>query len=531
MPVRIPAKRPQVGPDPLEDFWDNMVDAIMDVPIRILIGIIGIVPVVGQPIANALGEWLLDTNEKAVDAIETVVSVGTQVNYVQQVIALQSGMGVHETGPDRTGTPSFNYGYMNLPTQTVSISGGAHTHSLTGYTQNETAAGDSHRHQLSGSLAAATSSGSDHSHTATLSTSPPTIAVTATYAPWANVIFKTAAERKVLTWFAYKTGTVSTFNLDVYKLKEDGSSSLVYSSPNLAGDVPVSLASIGWMQHLMSGASIVADYGDVYDVQFRMTGDGTVHIGGLNFSNPTPLPGFRPYAIGSARNPSTTPAPATISTATRDSMYVGPCPFVSIGIDVGQTQIPRFFFDDFNRSSFGPRWITYGTIGIVDNKVRHTGGIFSNSTAAAMYHQPLATDIAEVGFDIDLDNLEAGAGMCCTSGLGSGVWLAVENDGVWIQTGAYGSRTNRTTTIAAPGAGRYTLRCIRSDDDTHYVFQAYFGDPNATDPILTWPDTGNIIAHGIGRRWVAVMARRVDIAPSSRLDNFTAADITITEEP
>lgn len=514
--------------DTLEEIQDNLIPALIRLPLRILAQLIGGIPIIGDAVEHALAGWLRTTNENAVDAIETAVSVGTQVNYVQQVIALQSGMGVHETGPDRTGTPSFNYGYMNLPTQTISISGGAHEHSLTGNTGYETSP-DNHRHQLNGSLAKATSSGSDHSHTATISTSPPTIAVTATYAPWANVIFKTAAERKVLTWFAYKSGTVSTFNLDVYKLEQDGSSTLIYSSPNLAGDVPVTLASIGWMQHLMSGASIVADYGDVYDVQFRMTGSGTVHIGGLNFSNPTPLPGFRPYAIGSARNPSTTPAPATISTTTRDSMYVGPAPFVSIGIDVGQTQIPRFFFDDFNRSSFGPRWITYGTIGIVDNKVRHTGGIFSNSTAAAMYHQPLATDIAEVGVDVDLDNLEAGAGMCCSSGLGAGVWLAVENDGVWIQTGAYGSRTNRTATIAAPGAGRYTLRCIRSEDDTHYVFQAYFGDPNATDPILTWPDTGNIIAHGVGRRWVGVMARRVDIAPSSRLDNFTAADITIEE--
>ncbi|WP_431840637.1 hypothetical protein [Gordonia hongkongensis] len=75
MPVRIPAKRPQVGPDPLEDFWEEMVEAIKDVPIRILIGIIGIVPVVGQPIANALGEWLLDTNEKAVSADSGVKTI------------------------------------------------------------------------------------------------------------------------------------------------------------------------------------------------------------------------------------------------------------------------------------------------------------------------------------------------------------------------------------------------------------------------------------------------------------------------
>lgn len=496
---------PQANP-----FFSGLpLQKVFQAPLRILASLIGGIPIIGDAVEDALAKFFRDTRDTAVDAVETAVSVGTQVNYVQQVIALQSGMGVWETGPDRTGTPSFPFGLLAT---------NAHAHGLSGQTSIVMIDNEQHKHGV-GTLVVEPNS-----------SAVPTVAATASYAPWANVIFKSAAERKVLTWIAYKTGTVSTFNVDVYKLEQDGSSSLLYSSPNLAGEIPVSLASIGWMQHLITTQTIIADVGDIYDVQFRMTGSGSVSLAGINFPYPTPLPGFRPYSAGAGRNASTTPAPTTIAASTRDAMYTGPCPFVSIGIDVGQTQIPRFFFDDFNRSSFGPRWITYGSIGIVDNKVRHTGGIFSNSTAAAMYHQPLATDIAEVGFDIDLDNLEAGAGMCCTSGLGSGVWLAVENDGVWIQTGAYNSRTNRTTTIAAPGAGRYTLRCIRSEDDTHYVFQAYFGDPNATDPVLTWADTGNAVAHGVGRRWVAVIARRVDIAPSSRLDNFTAADIDIEEE-
>lgn len=80
MPVRIPAKRPSVGPDPLEELWDNMIDALEDIPIRILIGIIGIVPIVGQPIANALGDWLLDTNDKAVSANAKSDNIATNIN-------------------------------------------------------------------------------------------------------------------------------------------------------------------------------------------------------------------------------------------------------------------------------------------------------------------------------------------------------------------------------------------------------------------------------------------------------------------
>ncbi|AYR02505.1 minor tail protein [Gordonia phage Ailee] len=509
--------------DDVADFIQNLLDAILR-------GIRGI-PVVGGTIADIIGGvGTVATN--AQDAVETAVSVGIQVNYVQQIIALQSGMGVHETGPDRTGTPSFNFGYMNRPTSTFTIGGGAHDHNLTGYTGYETAGGTNHRHQLNGSSAGASSSGSDHTHTVTMSTAPPTISVTANYAPWANVIFKTAAERKVLTWEAYKSGTVSTFNLDVYKLEADGSSTWVYSSPNLAGDVPVNLASIGWMQHLMTGASIVADIGDIYDVQFRMTGSGTVFVTGLNFHMSTPLPGFRPYTIGSGRNPSSDPAPAVISTAARDAMYTGPAPFVSIGIDVGQVALPRSFFDDFNRSDLGPRWIRYGDIGIKDGKVQYTGSAIANTTAAMVYHQPLATDIVEASFDATIDEEDIGVGVHCPSNLSNGVWITADVGGVRIQTGAYGSRTDRDT-APVPGSGRYTIRVIRDEGDTHFIYQGFFGDPNAEGavPVVTWADTGNTIPAGIGRRWVGKLARRNGlIYPSGRGDNWAAADITTTEE-
>ncbi|QAU07180.1 minor tail protein [Gordonia phage Asapag] len=498
--------------DTLEEIRDDLLPALIRLPLKILVQLVGNIPVVGDKFEEALAKFLKTTNETAVDAAETAVSVGTQVNYVQQVIALQSGMGVWETGPDRTGTPSFPFSNLTI---------NAHTHELSGQTSIVMLDNVQHRHGV-GTLVVEPNS-----------SAVPTVNVTASYAPWANVIFKTAAERKVLTWMAYKTGTVSTFNLDVYKLEQDGSSSLLYSSPNLAGDVPVSLSSIGWMQHLMSSQTIVADVGDIYDVQFRMTGSGSVSLAGINFPNPTPLPGFRPYTIGSARNASATPAPTTIATSTRDTMYTGPAPFVSIGIDVGQTQIPRFFYDDFNRASLGTRWITYGSsVGIKDGKVEFTGSAFANASAAAMYHQPLATDLVEVGADLSIDEEDIGVGVHCQSGLGNGVWLTADVGGVRIQTGAYNSRTDRVT-ATVPGSGRYTLRAIRDEGDTHFIYQVFFGDPNTESavPVLTWPDTTNSIPSGIGRRWWSVMARRNGlIYPSGRLDNVTAADITIEEE-
>lgn len=343
----------------------------------------------------------------------------------------------------------------------------------------------------------------------------PTVNATAAFAPWANVIFKSAAERKVITFLAFKTGTVTSFNLDVYKLEPDGSSTLLYSSPNLAGDLA---GTLGWQQHLMD-QTIVADMGDSYDVQFRMVGAGSVSIAGINLPNPTPLPGFRPYTAGSGRNPSSSPAPSTISTSTRDTMYTGPTPWVSLGIDVGQTTLPRFFYDDFNRTSFGARWITYGQIEIESGRVQHSGGIFDNNTAAAMYTQPLISDTVRVAFDVIADDEVVGGAICASSGLGAGAWLTVDDAGAYIQTGSYSSRTTRAT--ATGGSGFYILTYTASDN----TFRAYRGS-ESNPPIATWVDSSNVVPHGTGRRWVGVLAHRNFLDASGRLDNFTAGDVT-----
>ncbi|QNJ57076.1 minor tail protein [Gordonia phage Rabbitrun] len=434
--------------------------------------------------------------DQADETAESVVSVGTQVHYVQEIISLQSGMGVWETGPDRTGTVSFPFGLLNLH---------AHTQDL--YFDSDPSQFGVQRQDVLG----------------TIGMTVPTVNATSTYAPWANVIFKSAAERKVVTFLANRTGTVSTFHIDIYKLEADGSSTLVHSSANLAGNLTTTLS---WQQYLMP-TGIQADLGDSYDVQFRMTGSGTVVMAGVNFPNPIPLPGFRPYASGSGRNPSTTPAPATIPTSTRDTMYVGPTPFVSLGIDVGQTVIPRFTFDDFNRTSLGSRWTTYGSIGISSNRVQHTGGALANNSAAAMSATPMSSDAIEVAADLFVDTHAVGVGLCMAQGMTGGAWLTIENNdsefsGLRIMTGHYDSRTARATLPGQIESGRYTLRYTPSDN----TYRAYFGsmDDNPT-PILQWVDSGNVVQHGIGRRWVGVVARRAFTFASGRLDNFTAADV------
>ncbi|QNJ58081.1 minor tail protein [Gordonia phage Bunnybear] len=514
--------------DTLDEIEANLIPALIRLPLKVLVQLIGGIPVVGDAFESALAGWLKDTNETAVDAAETVVSVGTQVTYFQQVISVRSGRPLHETGPDRTACVSFPFSEMNLSMATISIGGGSHTVDISGNTGYADGP-DNHRH--SGSTL--NGSAPNHVHTTTLSTNPPVVNATAAYAPWASVVIDSAAERKVLCWMAYKSasGTVTSFHVDVFRQEPDGSvGPVIYSSPNLAGEL---VTSIAWMQHLMNGASIIADIDDVIDIQFRMTGTGTVHIAGVNFPYATPITGMRPYSTGSGRNPSTTPVPAGLSTTARDAMYVGPTPFVGIGIDVGQTSIPVVIVDDFNRSGFGPEYKTFGNIKIDGGRVKHTASGLSTNDGAAMRVQSLNSDYFEVGFDLWLDgDVEeyqvAGVGARCTSNLGAGVWLTGNENGVYIQTGAYNSRTTRST-VVPPGEGRYTLRPIRSGDDTHYIYQVYYGDPNdpENDPIDDWADTTGIVPDGIGRRRVAVVVNGAAFFPSGEIDNFVARDITI----
>ncbi|OCH81015.1 hypothetical protein [Gordonia sp. UCD-TK1] len=514
--------------DTFEELAANIIPALIRLPLRVVVQLIGGIPVIGDGVEAAFAKYLRTTNETAVDAAETVVSVGTQVTYVRQVISVRSGRPLHETGPDRTACVSVPFSTLNLSAASISIGGGAHAVAISGFTGNTAAAGDTHRH----SGTSLDGSAPNHPHTTSMNT--PTVNATAGYAPWASIIIDAAAERKVLGWAAYKSGTVTGFYLDVFRQEPDGSvGPVIYSSPNLAGEL---LTSLTWMQHLMDGASVIADIDDVVDIQFRMTGTGTVHIAGPNFPYVTPITGMRPYSCGSGRNPSATPVPASLSTAERDAMYVGPVPFVGLGVDVGQASIPVVIVDDFNRTGgFGPEYKTFGNIRIEGGRVKHTASGLSTNDGAAMRVESLNSDLFEIGFDLWLDGdinefQIAGVGGRCTSNLNAGVWLTANENGVYIQSGAYNSRTTRST-VPAPGSGRYTLRPRRSADNTHYIYDVFYGDPNTTEPIDDWADTTGIVAAGIGRRRVALVVNGAAFFPSGELDNFVARDVTPEEEP
>ncbi|WKW86029.1 minor tail protein [Gordonia Phage JonJames] len=485
----------------------NVINAIMSA--------IRKVPVVGGEIADRIGEMKTDVGgvaDTAQEASQQAESISNQVHYVREVISLRAGRSVWETGPDRTGTVSFPFGLLNIMGGSFTTSSESHTHTINGSTANATAGGTSHSHSNGG----LNNTSNSHSHTGTVGGSVPTVNVTATYAPWGNLIFDSNAERRVLTFIGMRTGTVTSFNLDLYKMEEDGSSTLVYSSPDLA---PGLGATLQWQQHLLPN-KVLTDIGDIYDVQFRMVGSGTVTVAGVNMPYPTPIPGLRPYSSGSARNPSSSPAPTTISTATRDSMYVGPTPWISFGIDVGQTAIPRYFYDDLNRTSWGSSWVIAQDMGLSSGRAYHPGGFLTGGDGRSIWQQQTLTDTVESTFTITTANSGfMGVGICLNSSGTAGAWVMVNNEETNLCTGSY-EIANRTERSTAPigGAGSYKVR-YTAVDNTYRVYK-----DGSTTPIISWVDSSNVVTHGLGRRWVGIIAAKGSFQDSSYLDNWSAYD-------
>ena len=295
-------------------------------------------------------------------------------------------------------------------------------------------------------------------------------------------------------------------------MNDDGSTSLVWSSPDLGGNLATTM---GWQQVTMPGLPI--DSGEIMEVQFRGT---NAAVAGITLPYPAPIPGIRPYAPGSVRAANS--APASIATATRDSMYSPEVPWVSIGIDVGQTQVPRYFFDDFNRASFGARWVSISDgLRIRNNRVYSGAQILLYTSRSATYVQPLVSDAQRASFDLYADDGLSGVFICGDTSK-SGIYLLASSTSSQIITGVPGSGgTVRAT--AAGGSGNYS---IEYDPDTKIVTALKNGDP-----LMTWEEPTGTVSHGPGHRWVGIrLHQSAWTQVPSDIDNFVALDV-VPEEP
>lgn len=463
-------------------FFGNPGTSILDLIFGALISALGGIPIIGGAI-QSLAEWLNGTHDTANEALDTTVSVTTQVTQVTQVLNAPTGVGFWQTGPDPTGIVSVPF--SQLAATAVEVTGS----SLEGYW---------------------------------LTFGQFAVNCTATYAPWAAIRSPGTAARKILTIIAKKTYVATTFGADVYRMNEDGSVTLVaQTTENYGGDLTTTYA---YLQMVLPEA-IPVEEGDVIWAQFRMTGAGSVQIMGVNLPMPGHIDGFYPRAIGAGRNPSTTPAPSSIDASAVNGMYQGMTPWVSFGLDVGQTDIPRFIYDDFNRSDFGSQWMLLRS-GSVYPRLKdghaeiQTDFWGAPQRGAAMAMQSMRSDVMSVEADItDTSERDGGIG-ACLSDSGAGVWLIINDAQARIATGAYNWYTVRAT-VAEGGTGHWKLAL---DPD----LGVWTATRNGEDVGLSWAESG--VPHGNqyrrgGLQVVATASSSPTGSSSPRIDNFIVQDM------
>lgn len=332
--------------------------------------------------------------------------------------------------------------------------------------------------------------------------------------------------RNTLSFLASKTGSPN-FYVDMFKWDSEAALwRLMFSSPDLAASLSGSLTR-QTIRFSLDGYPTVA--GEKYAVQFRQGTTGQVQIASKTFPV-APAVGFSPGAIGGARNPTTNPAPSTISYADMESYNDGNTPWFEMGSDVGQLDLPRYYSVNFDNYSW-QNWIRNtagdGQLAVVDKAVQFTGT--TAATQRATYGSPTLTNKARAYIDVLEDKFSPSYLFLNrdNSTTATGPWMAVTSQGVEI---GYGNNdyVSLDTTDWRSGAGsyRFSYDPARNSGNGGYFVETWDG----TDwvEIIDWNPvaSGVSVPHDAAHRFggIAITRTALTIINGSKLDNFILED-------
>lgn len=425
-----------------------------------------------------------NTAEDAQEAIEDVATnTQNQISTLQQIFLVRSNRPLWE-GVDPTGETSFPYALLSDPL--YHIHGGV-------------------------------SSGSGN----TSGSGTSSIYLSNTSSSAACVRIESPNEKRQISFLASRSGAVSGFYLDVYKMNpNNGSFIRLHSTENLASEL---LTALSWQQVIIP--PILFDMGDIAMIQFRATSN--VNIVGVNLPAPPNILGFRPAQIGLFRNVSD--APGVISQSVADSSYSGLTPYFQFGSDVGQLNAPRSFFDNFNRGSLGNTWALFKSGGqdlfIESGRIAKPDFPLIAFRAGGVYTLPLATDDIAVEWDnISTESQSSGVILCSSSSFTNNMVVNVNTSYINFYTntniGVAGTLQARVNNPGSSDNRRFKATYTQSDN----TYRMYF-DASSDVPILEWTDSGNIISHGKGKRYCGVQIDSASFVRGSAIDNWNAYDI------
>lgn len=154
------------------------------------------------------------------------------------------------------------------------------------------------------------------------------VAATATSAPMAFQVIDKDVAKSFVQAVANKTGTVTSFVLNIAKVDASGDLHNVYTSPDLSAQLGATNA---WITSSF-GSNIQMLAGEAYGVEGVVTGSGTVNILGQVCTDVPLHPTAIPKHPAASRNPTGNLSPATIVSAALG--YGTNQPFFSIGTGV-----------------------------------------------------------------------------------------------------------------------------------------------------------------------------------------------------
>ncbi|WP_367582386.1 hypothetical protein [Tsukamurella tyrosinosolvens] len=477
---------------------------------------------------SALGSFTGSTNSTATtadsaqgvgsNALTNTVSIQAQVSGLADRVDTGQSARALWTAMDYTADATFGKHLMNNPAHVHSASFSGSLGGVTGFT---IAGGDNHRHPLS----------VDASVSGSVSVSNPTYTITPAVVNSSTAFLGyircgSVQEKRLFTFLAQSSGTVSTFNLDVYRMASDGGLTLAYSSASFAGAIT---GVLGWVQHAIpSGtASVAVQPGDIIAVQLRMTGSGSVSLGGIT----TPLPlnpaGWYPLRESAVRNPST-PAPSTIAAGTANASHTSTAiPYIEAGIDTGLANAPLSLADNFN-GSLSQYWLMTGSnsLEIASNNlgIYQTGTSGSTGVSWGKFQKQVNTDQSKVGFTTTSPNGQRQIVWFHGSGPNDHVGLEITSSYATLYTMSGGSRTQRSQVAVSTAAATYEIR-YASGTKVYSVWR------NGSQ-ITSWTDSGNITPTGLGNRYggVALEGTRagwfgLSFDKANPIDDWLLADV------
>lgn len=402
-----------------------------------------------------------------------------------------------------------------------------------------------------------------------------TTTVTATTARGGFITPGVAAELAGISASLKKTGTVTSVNFDLYKLATAGASAgtvtKLWSSADVASLITTGADPAMVQVDFPTDLGLVAGSTDVFLAVIRMVGSGTITAVGFA-SNQTAAPsGYYPTKFGFLRDPSTTAAPTSISTASMAALYSNVRPWLQLnryaqapgGGPVTPPPVLTQYYDGFNRNPsvnsvrLGNDWVSErnsslftwspvsGFIAIREDRAVYgpnegvNGGGFPEGRQGALWGHQAGSDSVELQFTTVQESRSyvqpTVAVISAAADWSNWLGAAVTSDKAEFYVGT--SFTNFTVVKsvsvnlgAAAGGGITRRKLALSYNADENVFTLFYGD-TPTSVILSWEDAGHQVLHGDGHRFAGMILSLISSGQAAGIDDFRLADTTAGDAP